>query len=325
MSCLKATEGNISRVKPLQRAHFKNLCEMKRFADEQEILSKDHRRSVFLINKEMQEAQKTLVDIKLMSGYCHQAYTAHLRSVSIAFSTFKVCEKNNNLGNIDWNVESGDLVMSDVMFGQRHDSMKDCSFEEDAGDRGSDLSDVYETVDTNACEKLLARMKYCSPYISLGKNIKDDCFNVSSSCLDVLESCNGKDEGHGYPQKTSQTSHRTKTDLKNCSSSPTQLHRRATPVRQKQDLQKCPTPVTMKPSRERENSKTLSRRIQYQNTKSNAGSHISKTAIKRGLDLLIREYNDPQNTELLNMRKQSALKDKVSHFISELSDYKCEA
>lgn len=288
-------------VKHLQRAHFKNLCEMKRFVDEQKILRKDHRRSMFLINKEIQEVQKTLMDIKLISGYCHQAYTAHLRSVSIAFSTLKECEKN--LG--DLNVASGDSVKSDVTFGQRHDSMRDCLFEEDTGDSESDLSEVYETLDTKACKKLssdsihLTKTKNCvSPYEhlknGLGENINGDCFDVSSSHLDILESSSSeKVEGDAHPQKTSQAT-------------------------QKTDLHKYP--VTMKLSGEWKNSKTLSRHIQYQDTKSNARSHISKAVMKRGLDLLIKEYNDLQNLELLNKRKQRVLKDKVSDFVSELSE-----
>lgn len=329
MSCLKARNGNTSRVKPLQRAHFKNLCEMKRFADEQKILGKDHRRSMFLINREIQEVQKTLTDIKLISGYCHQAYTAHLRSVSIAFATFKEYEKN--LGNIDLNVKSADSVKSDVMFGQRHDSMKDCLFEEDTGGRESDSSEVYETVDTNARKKLssnsihLTRTKNCTSSFKHFKNGLGDCFDVSSSCFDVLESSSSEKDVDAHTQKTSRASH-TKAHLKNNSSSPTRftLHRRRTPVHQKTDLRKCPTPVTRKPSREWKNSKTLSRHIHYHDTKSDARS-VSKAAIKRGLDLLIKEYNDPQNLQLLNKRRRSVLKDKVSDFVSELSESKCEA
>jgi len=80
---------------------------------------------MFLINKEIQELQKTLMDINLISGYCHEACTAHLRSVSIAFSTCKESKKENTCGNIDFNAKSGDSVKSKRLFSQKHDGLGD--------------------------------------------------------------------------------------------------------------------------------------------------------------------------------------------------------
>ncbi len=228
MSFLEARKTNTSRVEHLQRAHFKNYYEMKRFVGERDILRRDHRRLMFLINKETQELQKTLIDINPISGYCHEAYAAHLRSVSTAFSTCKESKKAKKCGNIALNVESGNSMKSKHMFGQKHDGLGD----ETSGDGERGLSELKQHTLTSETYKKCSNKTYVSPHMDL-KN-RNDYFKASLSHFELSSSeCSEKDEdkSDGCPRKTStkSPSHITKTDLKNSSSPPTHftLHRRA--------------------------------------------------------------------------------------------------
>lgn len=332
MSSLKAREANTSTVEHLQRAHFKNYYEMKRFVNEREILCRDHRRSMFLINKEIQELQKTLMDINLISGYCHEAYAAHLRSVSIAFSTCKETKKENTCDNIDFNAESGDSVKSKRMFSQKHDGLGD----ESSGDCEKDLSEVKQHSLTLQTYKKCSTNNYISP--------QKDCLKASLSHFEISSrECNEKDEDNsdGYPHKTLSKipSYIAKTDLKSSSSTPRHfiLHRRAKQVhqrRQKVTLHKSPAPEMISPLHEEDccnyiqeqdqDSKTLTRYLQSKDGMDNSRGHMSKAAIKHSLDLLIKEYSHSQNADIVNNNKQRGLQEKVSNFVSELSEFRCD-
>ncbi|RXN05707.1 hypothetical protein ROHU_033202 [Labeo rohita] len=282
---------------------------------------------MFLINKEIQELQKTLIDINLISGYCHEAYSAHLRSVSTVFSTCKESKKAKKCGNIDVNVKSGNSMKSNLMFGQKHDGLAD----ESSGDGERDLQNTptAETFSTNA---------YVSPRKDL-KNSQDD-FKASLSHFQLSSSeCNEKDEDEsdGCPQKTStkSPSRIAKTDLKNSSSPPTHftLHRKEKQTHQRrQKVALCMLPVLRNPLREQgmaiqlqdQDSKTFSRYLQNKDSVNNGRSHKSKAAIKHSLELLIKEHNCSQISETVNNNKQRDLHEKVSNFVSELSEFRCD-
>lgn len=339
MSSLKARKANTSRVEHLQSAHFKNYYEMKRFMDEREILCRDHRRSMFLINKEIKELQKTLMDINLISGYCHEAYAAHLRSVSIAFSTCKESKKENTCGSIDFNVESGDSVKSKRMFSQKHDGLGD----ETSVDCEKDLSEVKRHALTLQTYKKSNTNTYISPHKDV-KNNKDYLKASLSHFEFSLRECTEKDEdkSDGCPQRSlpKSPSYIAETDLKNSSSTPRHftLDRRAKPVhqrRQKVTLRKSPAPRMRNPLLEHhcrymaiqqqvQDSKSLSRYLQNKDGMDNGRSHISKAAIKHSLDLLIKEYNHSQNADMVSNNKQRGLEEKVSNFVSELLEFRCD-
>ncbi|KAL1280349.1 hypothetical protein QQF64_014949 [Cirrhinus molitorella] len=329
MSSLKARKTNISRVEHLQRAHFKNYYEMKRFVEEREILCRDHRRSMFLINKEIQELQKTLIDINLISGYCHEAYSAHLRSVSTAFSTCQESKKAKKCGNIDVNVKSANSK-SNHMFGQKHDALAD----ETSNDCKRDLSELRQHTPTTETYKTCRANTYVSPRKDL-KNSQDD-FKASLSHSELSSSeCNEKDEdkSDGCPQKS--PSHITKTYLKNSSSPPTHftLHRRAKQAHQRRQKVALHMPAVLRnPFHEQgmaiqlqgQDGKTLSRYLQNKDSMNSGRSHISKTAIKHSLGLLIKEYNCSQNADILKNNKHRDLNEKVSNFVSALSEFRCD-
>lgn len=294
---------------------------------------------MFLINKEIQELQKTLIDINLISGYCHEAYAAHLRSVSTAFSTCKESKKAKKCGNIDLNVESGNSMKSNHMFGQKHDGLGD----ETSGDCERDLSELEQRTLTSETYKTCSTNTYVLPHKDL-KNHQNDYFKASLSHFELSSSeCNEKDEdkSDGCPQKTSNKSpsHIAKTDLKNSSSPPTHftLHRRAKQTHQRrQKVALHMPPVLRNLLREQDGSynigtqqrsqdgKTLSRYLQNQDSMNNGRSHISKAAIKHSLELLIKEYNYSQNAEIFNNIKQRDLYEKVCNFVSELSEFSCD-
>lgn len=283
---------------------------------------------MFFINKEIQELQKTLMDINLISGYCHEAYAAHLRSVSIAFSTCKETKKENTCGNIDFNVESGDSAKSKRMFSQNHDGLGD----ETSGDCERDLSEVKQHSLTLQTYKKGSTNNYISPH--------KDYLKASLSHFELsLRECNEKDEdkSDGYPQKAlpKSPSYIAKTDLKSSSSTPRHftLHRGAKQVHQRQQkvtLHKSPAPGIRSPSHDQDCcyymdiqqqdqvSKTLSRYLQSKDGMDKIRGHISKAAIKHSLDLLIKEYSRSQNADIVNNSKQSGLQEKVSNFVSEL-------
>lgn len=331
---MKVRKTNTSRVEHLQRAHFKNYNEMKRFMEEREILRRDHKRSMFLINKEIQELQKTLIDINLISEYCHEAYAAHLRSVSAAFSTCKESKKAKKCGNIDLNVECGNSMKSNHVFGQKHDGLGD----ETSGDCERDLSELKQHTLTSETYKT-----YVSPLKDLKKH-QNDYFKASLSHFELSSSeCNEKDEdkSDGCPQKTStkSPSQIAKTDLKNSSSPPTHftLHRRAKQTHQRRQKVALHMPPVLRNSLPEQDSsynigtqqrnqdgKTLSRYLQNQDGMNNGRSHISKAAIKHSLELLIKEYNSSQNAEIVNNNKQRDLHEKVCNFVSELSEFRCD-
>lgn len=312
---------------------------MKRFVEERDILGRDHRRSMFLINKEIQELQKTLIDINLISGYCDEAYAAHLKSVSTAFSTCKESKKAKKCGNIDLNVESGNSMKTNHMFGQKHDGLDD----ETSGDGERDLSELKQHTLTSETYKTCSTNTYVSPHKDL-KNRQDDYFKASLSHFELSSSeCNEKDEdkSDGCPRKTStkSPSHIAKTDLKNSSSPPTHftLHRRAKQAHQRrQKVTLHMPPVLRNPLREQDGSnnigpqqrnqdgKTLSRYLQNQDSMNNGRSHTSKAAIKHNLELLVKEYNYSQNADILKNNKQKDLHEKVCNFVSELSEFSCD-
>lgn len=72
------------------------------------------------------------------------------------------------------------------------------------------------------------------------------------------------------------------------------------------------------------NSKSLSRHLQNKDGMDNGRSHISKAAIKHSLDLLIKEYNHSQNADMVSNNKQRGLEEKVSNFVSEISEFRCD-
>jgi len=70
--------------------------------------------------------------------------------------------------------------------------------------------------------------------------------------------------------------------------------------------------------------KSLSRCLQNKDGMDNSPSHISKAAIKHSLDLLIKEYNHSQNADMVSKNEQRGLHEKVSNFLSDLSEFKCD-
>lgn len=283
---------------------------------------------MFLINKEIQELQKTLMDINLISGYCHEAYAAHLRSVSIASST---CKEST----CDFNVESGDSEKSKRMFSQKHDGLCD----ETSGDCERDLSKVKQLSPTLQTYETCSTDTYISPHKDL-KNSKD-YLKASLSHFELSSwECNEKDvdKSDGCPQKTLHKSppYSAKTDL-NSSSTPRHftVQRRAKQAhqrRQKLSLHESPAPGMKSPLHEQDcryymgiqqqdQNKTLSR---YLENKDNGRCHISKAAIKHSLDLLISEYSRSQNADIVSNNKQRGLQEKVSNFVSEISEFRSD-
>lgn len=174
-------------------------------------------------------------------------------------------------------------------------------------------------------------------YKRILKNRQDDYFKASLSHFELSSSeCNEKDEdkSDGCPQKTStqSPSHIAKSDLKNSSSPPTHftLHRRAKQAHQRRQkvlrtsLCEQNGSYDMGIQQQDQDGKTLSRYLQKKDSMNNGRSHISKAAIKHSLELLIKqERNCSQNDGILN-NKQRDLHEKVSNFVSELSEFKCD-
>lgn len=243
---------------------------------------------MFLINKEIQELQKTLMDVNLISGYFHQASASHLRSVSIAFSTCNESKKARKCGYTDLNFESGNPVKSKRTFSQKHDGSGD----ETSAECERSLSEVklhpltpglYKKCSTNNCKDPLNASLSHSELFSSEFNQKDE------------------DEYDGCAQKTlEQPSNITKTDLK----IPAPGMKSHLNDKQQQD----------------QDSKTLSRYLKNQHGR----SYVSKATIKHGLHLLVGEYNHSQNADILNNNKQRGLQEKVSKFVSEISEFKCD-
>lgn len=66
----------------MTKALTKNIWEEKKFEHQKRLLQRDHRREIFLINRELREVKNSLREIRAISGYCHETRTLHFNAVS---------------------------------------------------------------------------------------------------------------------------------------------------------------------------------------------------------------------------------------------------